>query len=62
MCIRDRWLTCLKDDLRVFGATHGSTDDAPCVFGIPKLVWGEAAKVEGGYHSTRRCYRELRGL
>ena len=42
------WLTCLKDDLRVFGATHGSTDDAPCVFGIPKLVWSEAAKVEGG--------------
>ena len=32
----------------MFGATHGSTDDAPCVFGIPKLVWSEAAKVEGG--------------
>eukprot|EP00752_Nemacystus_decipiens_P010711 g9538.t3 len=42
------WLTCLKDDLRVFGATHGSTDDAPCVFGVPKLVWSEAAKVDGG--------------
>eukprot|EP00903_Cladosiphon_okamuranus_P018265 g16802.t1 len=42
------WLTCLMDDLRVFGATHGSTDDAPCVFGVPKLVWSEAAKVEGG--------------
>eukprot|EP00903_Cladosiphon_okamuranus_P011475 g10808.t1 len=27
------WLPCLKDDLRVFGATHGSTDEAPCVFG-----------------------------
>eukprot|EP00752_Nemacystus_decipiens_P018516 g16601.t1 len=42
------WLTCLKDDLRVFGATHGSTDDAPCVFGVPKLVWSEAAEVDGG--------------
>eukprot|EP00903_Cladosiphon_okamuranus_P016679 g15379.t2 len=42
------WLTCLEDDLRVFGATHGSTDEAPCVFGVPKLVWSEAAKVEGG--------------
>eukprot|EP00903_Cladosiphon_okamuranus_P019178 g17640.t1 len=42
------WLTCLKDDLRIFGATHGSTDDAPCVFGVPKSVWSEAAKVEGG--------------
>eukprot|EP00903_Cladosiphon_okamuranus_P011544 g10868.t1 len=39
------WLTCLKDDLRVFGAPHGSTDDAPFVFGVPKLVWSEAAKV-----------------
>eukprot|EP00752_Nemacystus_decipiens_P005560 g5031.t1 len=42
------WLTCLKDDLRVFGATHGSTDDVPGVFGVPKLVWSEAAKVDGG--------------
>ena len=41
------WLICLKDDLRVFGATHGSTADQPCVFGIPKLVWTEAAKVKG---------------
>ena len=33
----------------MFGATHGSTDDAPCVFGIPKLAWSEAAKkVDGG--------------
>eukprot|EP00752_Nemacystus_decipiens_P005558 g5029.t1 len=42
------WLTCLKDDLGVFGATHGSTDDVPYVFGVPKLVWSEAAKVDGG--------------
>ena len=32
----------------MFGATHGSTNDAPCVFGISKLVWSEAAKVDGG--------------
>ena len=31
------WLIYLKDDLQVFGATHGSTADQPCVFGIPKL-------------------------
>ena len=30
-----------------------------CVFGVPKLVWSEAAKVEGGYLGTRGCYREL---
>eukprot|EP00752_Nemacystus_decipiens_P002428 g2287.t1 len=29
-------------------STDGSTDDAPCVFGVPKLVWSEAAKEEGG--------------
>eukprot|EP00752_Nemacystus_decipiens_P018362 g16473.t1 len=46
------WLTCLKDDPRVFGATHGSTDDVPCcVFGVPTLVWSEAAKVDGGVPS-----------
>ena len=39
---------CLKDDLKVFGATHGSTADQPCAFGVPKLVWTEAAKVKGG--------------
>ena len=41
------WLICLKDDLKVFGVTHGSTADQPCVFAIPKLVWTEAAKVKG---------------
>ena len=46
----------------MFGATHGFTDDAPCVFGVPKLVWSEATKVEGGYLGTRGCYRELKGV
>eukprot|EP00752_Nemacystus_decipiens_P015185 g13521.t1 len=41
------WLTCLKDDLRVFGATNGSMGDAPCVFGVPNSVWSEVATVEG---------------
>ena len=35
------WLTYLKDELKVFGATHGSTADQPCVFGVLKLVWTE---------------------
>ena len=47
------WLTCLKDDLKVFGATHGSTADQPCVFGVPKLVWMEAAKVKGGQRTQK---------
>ena len=42
------WLICLKDDLKVLGATHGSAANQPCVFGVPKLVWTEAAKVKGG--------------
>ena len=31
----------------MFGATRGFTADRPCVFGVPKLVWTEAAKVKG---------------
>ena len=31
----------------MFGATHGYADQ-PCVLGVPKLVWTEAAKVKGG--------------
>lgn len=27
---------------------HGSTDDEPFVFGVPKLLWTDAAKVKGG--------------
>ena len=42
------WIGCLKADFKAFGATHGSTADKPGVFGVPKLVWTEAAKVEGG--------------
>ena len=42
------WLISQKDDLKVFGATHGSTADHTCIFGVPKLVWTEAAKVKGG--------------
>lgn len=43
----------MKDDLKVFEAAHGATDDEPCVFGVPKSCWREAAKVEGGgpWHS-----------
>ena len=48
------WLICLKDDLKAFGATHGSTADEPCVFGVPKLVWTEAAKVKGVLQGAER--------
>ena len=46
--LEQNWTTCLKEDLKVFGAKHGSTDDEPCVFGIPKPTWEEAARVKGG--------------
>ncbi|CAB1105237.1 unnamed protein product [Ectocarpus sp. CCAP 1310/34] len=42
------WLICLKDDLKMFEARHGSTPDKRSFFGIPKPDWDEAAKVEGG--------------
>ena len=57
------WLICLKVDLKAFGATHGSTADEPCVFGVPKLVWTEAAKVKGGVPRLAGVLqRELRDL
>ena len=31
------WLKCLKDDLKMFEARHGSTPDKQSFFGIPKL-------------------------
>lgn len=42
------WGRCLVEDFEEFGATHGSTDDEQCVFGVPKLIWTEAAKMKGG--------------
>lgn len=49
------WPKCVLDDLKAFGADHGSTKTDPCCLGIPvpkdtapKLKWTEAAKVEGG--------------
>ena len=42
------WLKCLKDDLKMFEARHGSTPDKQSFFGIPKSKWDEAAKVERG--------------
>ncbi|CAB1121287.1 unnamed protein product [Ectocarpus sp. CCAP 1310/34] len=42
------WLICLKDDLKMFEARHGSTPDKRSFLGIPKPDWDEAAKVEGG--------------
>ncbi|CAB1104076.1 unnamed protein product [Ectocarpus sp. CCAP 1310/34] len=49
------WPKCVLDDLKAFGADHGSTKTDPCCLGIPvpkdtgpKLKWTEAAKVEEG--------------
>ena len=47
-CPEQSWSTCLKDNFKAFGATHGSTEDEPSLFGVPKLAWTEAAKVQGG--------------
>ena len=38
------WAQCLVDDLRVFGATEGSTESAPLVFGVETVLWPTAAK------------------
>ncbi|CAB1107288.1 unnamed protein product [Ectocarpus sp. CCAP 1310/34] len=52
---KQNWPKCVLDDLKAFGADHGSTKTDPCCLGIPvpkdtapKLKWTEAAKVEGG--------------
>ncbi|CAM9706680.1 unnamed protein product [Ectocarpus fasciculatus] len=42
------WLTCLKDDFKVFRCRHGSTDDKPYMFGVPKLVWTRSSEGEAG--------------
>ncbi|CAB1119777.1 unnamed protein product [Ectocarpus sp. CCAP 1310/34] len=49
------WPKCVLDDLKAFGANHGSTKTDPCCLGIqvpkdtaPKKKWTEAAKMEGG--------------
>ena len=36
-----------KDDFEAFGATYCSTDDEARVFGVPKVSWTEAARVQG---------------
>lgn len=43
------WLACLKYDFKEFGARHGSTDGERCTFGVPKLMWTEAATVKRGF-------------
>ena len=46
--MEQNWGKCRRDDFNAFGATYGSTDDEPRVFGVPKASWTEAAKVQGG--------------
>ena len=38
------WLDCVSDDLKVFQATSGSTEDSPPVFGVKTAPWPTAAK------------------
>ncbi|CAB1119488.1 unnamed protein product [Ectocarpus sp. CCAP 1310/34] len=42
------WQMCLKDDLKMFEAEHGSTDSEPCFFEVPETTWMEVAKVDRG--------------
>ncbi|CAB1110223.1 unnamed protein product [Ectocarpus sp. CCAP 1310/34] len=42
------WQMCLKDDLKMFEAEHGSTDAEPCFFGVLETTWVEKAKVDRG--------------
>ena len=42
------WLDCLNDDFEAFGAMDGSTVDNRLTFGVNRVVWSLAAKVDAG--------------
>eukprot|EP00903_Cladosiphon_okamuranus_P015101 g13968.t1 len=42
------WRMCLIDDLKAFEATRESKEGDPRTFGIPRAIWTEAAKMQGG--------------
>jgi len=44
------WQRCLVDDLGEFGATDGSTEDTPLVFGVETALWSTAAKKAGKWY------------
>ena len=44
------WAQCLVDDLRVFGATKGSTESVSFMFGVETVLWPTAAKTGGKWY------------
>ena len=42
------WMDCLKDDFQAFGAPDGSTVDNRLTFGVDRVVWTLAAKMDDG--------------
>ena len=42
------WMDCLKDDFQAFGATDGSTVDNRLTFGVDRVIWTLAAKMDDG--------------
>ena len=47
-CPEQNWMDCLKDDFQAFGATDGSTVDNRLTFGVDRVVWTLAAKMDDG--------------
>lgn len=47
------WVQCLADDLKVFGATEGSTQSSPLLFGVGRccgVLWPTVAKNSGKWY------------
>ncbi|MEP3868643.1 MAG: hypothetical protein ABJM32_09625, partial [Parasphingorhabdus sp.] len=44
------WPRAIAEDLRVFKATEGSTEDSPLVFGVGTALWPTAAKQTGKWY------------
>ena len=47
---KNNWARCLVDDIGVFKATKGSTDNSPLLFGVETVLWPKAAKKSGNWH------------
>ena len=42
------WLDCFEENFQAFGATDGSTVDNLLTFGVDRVVWTLAAKMDDG--------------
>ena len=47
-------MDCLKDDFQAFGVTDGCTVDNRLKFGVDRVVWNLAAKMDDGAPWHRR--------